>query len=159
VPKAFVNPIEIFDWHERSHTAYLSLSPQPWLAVNIAYRYENFERLPDLSGLDDFIRSNTKRVPITLSLTTSQDTSVRLRLTHVQQSGTFLHSDLTSFDGRSSFAVADAMVTIHLAKRYGIVTLGAQNFLDKRARFQETDVSAPTIAPQRFIFARLSLAL
>jgi tetratricopeptide (TPR) repeat protein len=158
VPQAFVDPIRIFDWQERSHTAYASFLPQRWLAINVAYRYEVFERSPDLNGLDDFIRVRTQRLPVTVSMTTSESTSLRLRLTPIRQDGTFLHSDLTPFDGRSSFAVADAMATYHLPKRYGTLTLGVQNLLDKRARFQETDVSAPTITPQRFIFTRLSLA-
>lgn len=159
VPQALVDPIAIFDWYERSHTAYASFLPQRWLAINVAYRYEAFERPPEMNGLDDFYRVRTQRLPVTVSMTTSETTSVRLRLTPVRQDGTFLHSDLTPFDGRSSFAVADFMATLHLPKRYGTLTVGVQNLLDKRARFQETDVSAPTITPQRFIFARLSLAL
>ena len=92
------------------------------------------------------------------SLITSPNTSVRFRATLVRQNGTFLHSDLTPFDGRSTFAVVDAMATWHLPRRLGTFTAGVQNLLDKRARFQETDVSAPTITPQRFVFARMSLA-
>ncbi len=107
--------------------------------------------------MDDFIRVRTQRLPVTVSMTTSERTSVRLRVTPVRQDGTFLHSDLTPFDGRSSFAVADAMATYHLPKRYGTLTVGVQNLLDKRAPSRRP-MSQPQRSAQRSLFARLSLA-
>ena len=158
VPQGFSDPLAFFDWQERSHTAYVSVLPAPWIAVNAAFRYEDIRRVPEFSGLDDLIRARTQRMPVTISLITSPESSVRLRITPVRQSGTFLHPDFSPFEGESSFTVVDATATYHLPKRYGTITAGVQNLFDKRAPFQETDISAPTLTPRRFVFARLSLA-
>lgn len=157
VPQAFVDPIAIYQWHERSHLAYLSFLPDTRIAINIAYRYDAFDRSFDFSGLDDFINAKTQRLPVTMTLTTSPNTSLRMRLTQVRQSGTFLHSDLSVFSARSSFAVADAMFNYRLAQRRGTVTFGVQNVFDRRFLFQEVDAAAPTIAPQRYGYARITL--
>jgi tetratricopeptide (TPR) repeat protein len=157
VVKAFTDPIEKFNWHERTHSAYLNYLPNHWLAVNLAFNYDVFKHVPELSGLDDFIETNTKRIPLTLTLIPLKNISAQLRAMYIRQSGTFLHSDFSSFEDKSSFTVTDAALSYRLPKRYGMVTVGIRNLFDKRFRFQETNLAEPTVAPQRFVFGRLSL--
>ena len=97
VAQGFSDPLAKFDWQERAHSAYLSILPKSWLGINLAFNYEAFKRVKELSGLDDFIEVETKRIPLTLSLHPSESVSAQFRITYVRQSGTFLHPDFFLF--------------------------------------------------------------
>ncbi len=45
------------------------------------------------------------------------------------------------------------------AKRYGLITVGANNLFDKEFKYYDTDPLNPSIRPGRFVYGTLTLAL
>jgi hypothetical protein len=52
----------------------------------------------------------------------------------------------------------DAGLSYRLPQRYGFITVGATNLLDKQFRYQETDLRNATVVPERTFFTRVTLA-
>jgi len=61
--------------------------------------------------------------------------------------------------GQSRFWIVDASIGYRLSRRLGLVTVGAQNIFAREFRFQEIDPKHPLVQPDRFIYAKLTLAL
>jgi hypothetical protein len=66
---------------------------------------------------------------------------------------------LTPESGSDQFWLLDAAINYRLPKRYGFVTVGATNLLDKKFKYFETDINNPRIQPTRTAFFRVTLAL
>ena len=82
------------------------------------------------------------------------------RETYYYQNGIVFPQGANDFaSGTSDFWVVDAGLSYRLPKRYGLITFGVTNLLDKKFRFQEADVNNPRIQPDRVIFGRVTLAL
>lgn len=56
------------------------------------------------------------------------------------------------------FWVIDAGVGYRLPRRFGFITFEAKNLLGEDFKFQDTDSANPTIAPERLLLGRLTLA-
>ena len=56
------------------------------------------------------------------------------------------------------FWVLDGSIGYRLPKRYGLITVEAKNLLNETFRFQDIDPANPRIAPERFIFGRITLS-
>ncbi len=61
--------------------------------------------------------------------------------------------------GRDDFWTVDAAINYRLPKRFGFITVGATNLLDKKFKFFNTDIKNPFIQPDRMVFGRITLAL
>jgi hypothetical protein len=66
---------------------------------------------------------------------------------------------LTEESGHDSFVTVDAAINYRLPYRYGFVTLGVTNLLDKEFKFFNTDIKNSTIQPDRMVFGRVTLAV
>jgi tetratricopeptide (TPR) repeat protein len=146
-----------FTWRERSHRAYVYFTPNDSFAVNFSYEYDHFTRDPGLRGPEEFVEVKTHRIPFALNTFLGRNWSARLLATYINQSGEFNSLSSELFRDRSRFWVADASLTYRLPKRRGLLSLEVRNLFDKKFRFQETNFSTPTVAPERFAFARFSV--
>jgi hypothetical protein len=61
--------------------------------------------------------------------------------------------------GKDDFWLLDGAISYRLPKRYGFLTVGAKNMLNKHFEYFDTDPANPRIQPERFFFARVTLAL
>jgi len=53
--------------------------------------------------------------------------------------------------------VVDAAVSYRLPKRYGIVTVGANNLFDEKFEYADTDIRNPHIQPERFVYGKFTI--
>jgi tetratricopeptide (TPR) repeat protein len=155
-----VTPTEILraDWDEYLGRAYLFWTPHPWLALRASYQYERLKRDEEFTF---FIKElNTHSMPLGVNFIHPSGWSALLQGTYYHQNGTVFPQAADDFaSGTSNFWVVDAGLSYRLPKRYGLITFGVSNLLDKKFRFQEADVNNPRIQPDRVVFGRVTLAL
>jgi outer membrane receptor protein involved in Fe transport len=146
------------DWEERLLRAYLYWTPHEWLAVSGEYLYERFERDSQLVGPEQFREVKTHRFSPAIRFFHPSGISAGMRATYVDQEGIFGNPMVASVPGEDNFWVVDASVGYRFPKRYGIFTFGVRNLLDEEFKFQGTNPINPTIAPERTLFTRFTLA-
>jgi tetratricopeptide (TPR) repeat protein len=155
-----VTPTEIrrAGWDEYLGRAYLFWTPHPWVALRAEYQYERFKRAEEFTF---FIKDlKTHSVPLGVNFIHPSGLSVSTQATYYNQDATVFPQGADDFaSGTSDFWILDAAIGYRLPKRYGLITVGVTNLLDKKFRYQESDLKNPRIQPDRMAFARVTLAL
>jgi outer membrane receptor protein involved in Fe transport len=152
------NEVRRGDGNEYLGRVYLFWTPHPWLALGAEYQYERFGRDEDI--VFPFKEVTTHRVPLGLRLFHPSGVSVGLKATYFNQDGDFRRRGGDCCEsGSDDFWVVDTAISYRLPKRYGFITLGVTNLFNQDFKFQETDLRNMSIQPDRFIFARVTLAL
>ncbi len=148
---------EMQDAEEQQSRVYFFWTPHPWFALRTEYQFEHFTR----EGTTSFpARLNTHRVPLGLNFFHSSGLSAVLQPTYYHQNGKFnLKVAGVSRNGSDDFWTLDLALNWRLPMRYGFVTIGATNLLDKKFNYFDLDFKNPRIQPTRTIFGRISLAL
>jgi outer membrane receptor protein involved in Fe transport len=146
------------EWREDVGRAYVYWAPLRWLALSAQYFYERLHRHPDMPGDAQIVGGRTHRVPLGIAVFAPFGLSGTLTGTYVDQRGDFGNAVDGIVAGRDRFWVVDASVSYRLPKRRGFLTLEVRNLLDDRFRFNETDTPQPTIAPERVVLFKLTLA-
>ncbi len=146
------------DWDEHLGRAYLFWTPHEWWALRAEYQYERVKRPEELTnGVKEM---DTHRAPFGISFFHPSGVNTSLRATYFNQSGEFEEISGEGFrSGRDDFWVVDAALSYRLPKRYGFITVGATNLLDREFNYFDTDVGNPMIQPDRMVFGRITLAL
>ena len=152
-----ISQLENVDWKEKVGRAYLFWTPFKWLALSGEYLYERFERERIDLGARDV---KTHYVPLGINFFHPSGFSAFLKGTYVNQKGSFdrLFQEGVFEPGEDDFWVVDAAINYRLPKRYGFITVGASNLFDKEFQYFDTDPANPRIQPDRFIFAKVTLA-
>jgi tetratricopeptide (TPR) repeat protein len=146
------------DEQENLGRAYVYWAPHPWLALVVEYQYEELERDPEARNEGQVAEVRTHRVPLAVGFFHPSGLMAWLRATWVSQDGTFRDAAGDLVRGSDSFWVVDASLGYRLPRRWGIVSVEARNLLDERFRFQETDPVRPTLAPERAVLVRFTVA-
>ncbi len=164
VPIVMITPtrteVHQVDWEEYLARAYLNWTPHPWLAANLEYLFERFDRDPLGGGSTGVVEVETHRLPLGINFFHPSGFSARLKATFVDQEGRFAPRVFTlgtSAPGADQFWVVDAAIGYRLPKRRGLITLEARNLFDEKFKFQDTDPANPQIQPSRVIFGRITL--
>jgi tetratricopeptide (TPR) repeat protein len=144
------------DWKEVLARTYLYWTPHPWISLRAEYQYERFEWDPT-GGTENAVELNTYRVPLGISLFHPSGFSAMVKTTYVYQEGDIGNYIYGIVSDDSDFWVTDASISYRLPKRYGLISVVAQNLFDEEFKFQDTDSRNPSIAPERFIFLRFTL--
>ena len=151
------------DWEERLGRAYLFWTPHPWLALRAEYQYERFER--DIRDFTDgMVDVDTHRVPLGINFFHPSGLSASFTAAYWNQHGTFERPGPLGIGGvyqrgKDDFWLFDTGVNYRLPKRYGFITVGVRNLFDKEFKYFESDWKNPAIQPDRFFFAKVTLAL
>jgi hypothetical protein len=146
------------DWEESLGRAYLFWTPHKWLALKAEYVYEKFER--DERYVFGIKEAKTHIVPLGINFFHPSGFSAFFGGTYYDQNGDFEGFDFEGFfPGQDDFWVVDAAINYRLPKRYGFITIGATNLFDEEFNYYETDPDNPRIQPDRFIFAKVTLAI
>jgi tetratricopeptide (TPR) repeat protein len=148
--------IQHFDGQEYFSRIYLFWTPHPWLALRAEYM---FEGIRNDSNLGEPIRINTYRVPFGFTFAHPLGFGASLTTTYYNQGGKFPRPPGGFESGRDNFWTVDAAINYRLPQRYGFITVGATNLLDKKFRYFEVDRDNPRVQPGRVAFFRLTLAL
>jgi outer membrane receptor protein involved in Fe transport len=145
------------DWEEELGRAYLYWTPQTWLALSAEYQYERFRRAPDAPGPEEVVKSHTHRLPLGIGFFHPLGFSAWLKATYIDQDGEFGISERI-VPGDDQFWIVDAAIGYRLPKRWGLITIEARNLFDQGFKFQDTAPENPVISPERWVFARFTLA-
>jgi tetratricopeptide (TPR) repeat protein len=137
---------------------YLYWAPVPSLALTAEYLYERLDRDPEASNPEGIAKVRTHRFPLGVSVFDPSGLGARLKATYVDQGGRFADSLGEIVAGDDRFWVVDGAVTYRLPRRWGIIGIEARNLLNQRFRLQETDPVTPSVARERLILGRLTLA-
>ncbi len=155
-------PDERVDWEEKSGRSYLYWTPCRWATLSAEYLYEKFAYADEFNpGAREV---TTHRVPLGLTLFHRSGLSGLLKGTYYHQDGDFLlflKDPLPEnyVSGDDQFWLFDAALSYRLPKRYGLITVGANNLFDKEFKYYDTDPLNPSIRPGRFVYGTLTLAL
>ena len=105
---------------------------------------------------------DTHRVPLGINFFHPSGLSASLTTTYYNQDGDFertVHGFIFEQSGSDEFWLVDAAINYRLPKRYGFITVGARNLFDKEFKYFDVDWKNPSIQPDRFFFASVTLAL
>jgi outer membrane receptor protein involved in Fe transport len=141
---------------EYSARSYVYWAPHPWWAFRVEYA---FEKLTTEGSTDQPKELNTHRLPLVVSFFHPSGFSAFLRGTYFNQYGRFVLNDTSIKDGSDSFAIFDAAVSYRLPYRYGFISAGVTNLLDKEFRYFDRDFKNPSIQPDRMFFTKITVAL
>ena len=146
------------DGQEYLAHAYLFWTPHPWVALSAEYQREQFENDSKIAFV--FRDVTTHRVPLGARFFHPSGFSLVGRATYYNQHGHFVpRGSISAESGQDDFWVLDAGISYRLPKRYGIISVGATNLLDRHFKYQETDLKNARIVPSRGVFARLTFEL
>jgi hypothetical protein len=136
---------------------YLFWTPYTWVALRTEYLFEHFENGP---ALGEHAHVNTHRVPLGVNVFHASGLSASFTATYYNQAGRFMRLTTPALQSAATdFWTIDAAINYRLPQRYGFVTLGAANLLDRKFKYLETDLNNPHIQPARTVFFKLTLAL
>jgi tetratricopeptide (TPR) repeat protein len=148
------------DGEEYFGRAYLFWTPHPWVALSAEYQYERFTNDELLAFAAGYEVVTTQRVPLGVRFFHPSGFLASAKATYVDQTGSFTGQTGGPFEsGHDDFWLVDAAVGYRLPRRYGIITVGATNLFDTGFRYQETDLRNLSIQPDRFVFAKVTIAL
>jgi outer membrane receptor protein involved in Fe transport len=120
--------------------------------------YEKFERDERFTAGAKEVKTHS--LPLGINFFHPSGLSAGLRATYNDQEGVFeSFTDGGFFNGKDDFWLVDAAINYRLPKRYGFITLGATNLFDKEFNYFETDIDNTRIQPDRFLFAKVTLAI
>jgi len=83
------------------------------------------------------------------------------RTSHIEEHGTFVANSPipgTLEPGADRFWLLDAFVGYRLPNRRGLLSLNADNLLDRRFQFQDVDPEDTSVIPERLISFRFTLS-
>jgi outer membrane receptor for ferrienterochelin and colicin len=118
-----------------------------------------FERLTTEGLTDQPKELNTHRVPLAVSFFHPSGFSGFFRTTYFNQEGRFVLNDTSVRDGKDDFFILDVAVSYRLPFRYGFISAGVTNLLDKEFRYFDRDFKNPAIQPDRMFFTKITVAL
>lgn len=146
---------------DRLGQGYLYWTPTNKLAVAMEYIYERtrHEGFFDMAWAEEVAELNTHRFPLTVSWFTPSGMSASLTATYVEQDGLFSQPPAAGLvEDEDRFWVVDARLNYRLPKRQGMIGLQVRNLFDEEYNFQNTDRTTPTLIPERYVSAQVSLA-
>jgi outer membrane receptor protein involved in Fe transport len=148
--------IHDFDGNEYVGRTYLFWTPHPWWGLRTEYQYEGFR---NQVGQGEPRKINTHRVPLGVNFFHPSGFSAALATTYYSHGGRFLLPSGSEKSGTDHFWTIDAALNYRLPKRYGFITIGASNLLDKKFKYFDVDRDNPRIQPDRTVFFKVTLAL
>jgi hypothetical protein len=146
------------DWNENLWRAYLFWTPCIWASLTAEYRYEDLERDEEFAtGSKD---AQTHYLPLGINVFHPSGLTASLKGTYINQDGNFERKDDRGFfeDGDDNFWLVDAALSYRLPERYGFITVGVNNLFDQGFDYFDSDRLNSRIQPERYFFARITLA-
>jgi tetratricopeptide (TPR) repeat protein len=145
------------NWDEYSSRTYLFFTPHDWLALRAEYQYEYIKRQRSLT--DGLVHMSTHRVPLGANFFHPSGLSASAQATYYYQDGRFERIDGSFKNGNDDFWLVDAAISYRLPKRYGFLSVGVSNLFDEKFEYYDLDWRNASIQPDRFYFAKITLAL
>ncbi len=136
-----------FEQEERQDRGYLYWTPNRWITVSAEYQREEFTSSATSPVFE------TQRVPLGINMYHPSGLTGRIKASYIDQEGTFSGTS-GPVDDEDQFWIVDAAISYRLPKRYGLITLGGTNLLDKEFNFEEQDSVGKIIYPQLLVYPK-----
>jgi outer membrane receptor protein involved in Fe transport len=150
-------------FRERTHQGYLYWTPQDRLGFSAKLEHGRYGSSPTVNGVPLFNYSDLtiERLPIELRYFSPTGWVLGFRTSHIKEQGTFVMTTPipdTLAPGHDRFWLVDAFVSYRLPNRRGLLSLNADNLLDRRFRFQDVIAEDATLIPERLFSFRFTLS-
>ena len=151
---------EFLDDEENLYRAYLYWVPHPQVSIDLEYQLEDFNSKGQLTGTPD---TQTLLLPCEMSFFHPSGFFSRFGATYVKQDVDYQPVGVTK-TVNDKFVLLNTTIGYRLPKRYGIVTLQADNLLDKYFQFQglgfrnSVQEETPPFLPERSLYLKVALA-
>jgi outer membrane receptor protein involved in Fe transport len=141
---------------------YLYWTPHDRLGFSAKLEHGRYLSAP-INGTPLFNYSDLtiERLPIELRYFSPTGLVLGFRTSHIRDHGTFVTNTPTRDvlePGEDRFWLVDAFVGYRLPNRRGLLSLNADNLLDRRFRFQDVDPEDTSLIPERLISFRFTLS-
>jgi outer membrane receptor protein involved in Fe transport len=146
---------------ERVQTAYLFWAPHDRLSISARYEHGRYRNANEVFG---YRQMTTERLPLEIRYFGRRGLTAGARISAVEQDGLFATpspppSLLPALaPGQDRFSILDAFIGYRLPNRRGLLSLNADNLLDRRFQFQDIDPMNPSLIPERLVSFRFTLA-
>jgi hypothetical protein len=145
---------------ERILTAYLLWAPRERLSVSARYEQGRYRSADAGFGYSSM---TTARLPLEIRYFGRGGLTAGARVSRIEQHGLFLAPSLPPLPpsvapGQDSFSLVDAFIGYRLPNRRGLLSLNADNLLDRQFQFQDVDPLNPSMIPERLFSFRFTLA-
>ena len=145
---------------ERLQTAYLLWAPHDRLSVSARYEHGRYRNELEVFG---YRQMTTERLPLEIRYFGRRGLTAGARVTGVKQDGLFtapspFPGPPALAPGQDRFSILDAFIGYRLPNRRGLLSLNADNLLDRQFQFQDVDSTNPSLFPERLISFRFTLA-
>jgi hypothetical protein len=149
-------------WHEDVGRAYAYWTPYKWFGLTAEYWYERMGR-NETRGALGVSKVTTNRVPLGINFYHPSGLSAMFKASYVDQTGDFQRQNPVATGpfthGQDQFWLFDAAISYRLPKRYGFISFGVKNLSNKHFKYFDVDYFNPSIQPERFIYAKITLSL
>jgi tetratricopeptide (TPR) repeat protein len=148
-------------FEERTQSAYLFWAPTDELSVSAQYEHGRYRSALEVFG---YSQMTTERLPLEIRYFRHNGLTAGGRVSLVDQRGTFAAPSPLPFGlpvaapGQDRFSIIDAFIGYRLPNRRGLLSLNADNLLDRRFQFQDIDPTNPSLIPERAVSFRFALA-
>ncbi len=142
---------------EATALAYLNWLPTPRWALAVEYEYENYNRDFFSYGFERVLDAKTHRLAFPVRYFHPSGISASIQLNRIEQQGEFFSFLGFPYSGSDRFWVVDAALHYKLPKGQGSLSLLVNNLLDEEYSYQDTDPYNPRFAPERSIYAGVTL--
>jgi tetratricopeptide (TPR) repeat protein len=148
---------------QRTQRAYVYWTPHDRLGFSAKLEHGRYTGTLPLNGIPLFNSSDMtiERLPIELRYFSPTGLMLGFRTSHIKEHGTFVMTTPipgTLAPGEDRFWLLDAFVGYRLPNRRGLLSLNADNLLDRRFRFQDVDPEDTSLIPERLISFRFTLS-
>ena len=155
--------IERVTLRQRTQRAYLYWTPHDRLGLSAKLEHGRYSSSLPLNGIPLFNYSDLtiERIPIELRYFSPSGLTLGFRTSQIKDHGTFvMRTPIPDAlePGADRFWLLDAFVGYRLPNRRGLLSLNADNLLDRRFRFQDVDPEDSSLIPERVISFRFTLS-
>lgn len=149
---------------EQMHRAYFNWTPSDQLALSFSYFFERFHISPPNRNDDTNPRKiTTHRFPLIVSLFHPRGIFAKLGASFNNQTASF--TETSNKQGNTqNFWIVDTTIGYRIPNRWGIVSIGAKNLLNRKfahfedVNFQTDAALIPQFQPERTIFGQFTIA-
>lgn len=137
-------------WRENIARASFAQALTGNTTLTVGYSLEHFRRDAAASNSEALASSMTHRVPIEIRSFLPNGFFLRLKVTYLNQRGSFANFETLSVDyAKTQFALIDFGVGYRIPGQRGIISLEVRNALDRNFLFQDINPAEPSVAYQR----------
>jgi hypothetical protein len=151
------------DQDERSHRAYLYWTPIKSLSFSTAYHYDRIHREPTTPSDPLLVKSSIHRLPIAIKFFMPNGFFSSVSVTYVNQN--IKKPNTSTKSDSDQFWIVNTSVGYRLPNRFGILSFGVNNLLNKKHKYEsfnfDTGSGKPIVSlfqPERTFFTRITLS-